>query len=111
MRHCYDIESRDECERSPLTHDGFLPLEMAIHAVYKRDPKVSAVAAERDRLKAALLDVTIGMDRAGGDRDGMPECPWCQSQGDYDHSGDCALVAARAALTPQGQSTEGETNV
>ncbi len=71
--------------------------------------------AERDRLKAALQDVTTGMDRAGGDRDGMPECPWCQSQGHedaeegYAHDGDCSLMMARAALTPQGQSTDGET--
>ena len=72
--------------------------------------------AERDRLKAALQDVTIGMDRAGGDRDGMPECPWCQSQGrpedaeeGYAHDVDCSLMMARAALPTQGQSTDGET--
>jgi len=75
-----------------------------------------AMTAERDRLKAALQDVTIGMDRAGGDRDGMPECPWCQSQGrpedaeeGYAHDVDCSLMMARAALTTQGQSTDGET--
>lgn len=77
---------------------------------------IYAIEAERDRLKAALQDVTIGMDRAGGDRDGMPECPWCQSQGrpedaeeGYAHDVDCSLMMARAALTPQGQSTDGET--
>lgn len=75
-----------------------------------------AMTAERDRLKAALQDVTIGMDRAGGDRDGMPECPWCQSQGrpedaeeGYAHDVDCSLMMARAALTTQGQSTDRET--
>jgi len=88
LANCYDIESRDECERSPLTHDGFLPLEMAIHAVYKRDPKVSAVAAERDRLKAALSTAAFALDLAGFRRD---------------------RDAAYAALTPQGQSTDGET--
>lgn len=77
---------------------------------------VDRLTAERDRLKVALQDVTIGMDRAGGDRDGMPECPWCQSQGrpedaeeGYAHDVDCSLMMARAALTPQGQFTDGET--
>lgn len=38
-------------------------------------------------------------DRIGGDRDGMPECPWCKADGDGDwHAPDCDLVAARAAL-------------
>ncbi len=87
------------------------------HAVATaREGYVKTLEAERDRLKAALQDVTIGMDRAGGDRDGMPECPWCQSQGrpedaeeGYAHDVDCSLMMARAALTPQGQSTDGET--
>lgn len=42
LANCYDVESREECERSPLVHDGFLPLEMAIHAVYKRDRRPDA---------------------------------------------------------------------
>jgi hypothetical protein len=48
----------------------------------------------------ALKALAEHMDRAGGDRDGMPECPWCKSGGpDGDeHAGNCELVAARAAI-------------
>jgi len=47
----------------------------------------------------AALD---GMDQAGGNGQGMPECPWCQAQPDYDdmvrHAHDCRLFTTRAAL-------------
>ncbi len=55
--------------------------------------------AAAPELYTALKVVTNHMDRAGGDRDGMPECPWCKSGPDGDgHSGDCELLIARAAL-------------
>jgi hypothetical protein len=38
------------------------------------------------------------MDQAGGDRDGMPECPWCHSDSADSHSPGCELVALRAAV-------------
>jgi len=48
---------------------------------------------------AALEQCLNGADRIGGDRDGMPECPWCRSGPDGDdHADDCDLVKARAAL-------------
>jgi hypothetical protein len=46
---------------------------------------------------AVIRSALDGMDAAGGDRDGMPECPWCRSDGSY-HTEGCALVAARLAL-------------
>ena len=51
-------------------------------------------------LAEALEKVTERMDRAGGDRDGMPECPWCRCGPDGDnHSPGCELDMARAALS------------
>lgn len=63
--------------------------------------------AERDEARKALANVTEGMDRAGGDGYGMPECPWCRRGCDDDgsHDGDCALVAARVVLS--GETEEG----
>lgn len=56
------------------------------------------VAAAPD-LYAALTALAAHMDRAGGDADGMPECPWCGFGPDGDdHAGNCELVAAREAL-------------
>ncbi len=49
-------------------------------------------------LVEALRAVTEHMDRAGGDRDGMPECPWCRVQDDQEHMADCELLKARAVL-------------
>lgn len=50
-------------------------------------------------LLAALKAVTEGMDRAGGDGYGMPECPWCRSQSaDNQHNADCELLKGRAAI-------------
>jgi hypothetical protein len=53
---------------------------------------------ERDAAREALRRVTDGMDQAGGDRDGMPECPWCHTQESERHDSDCELIAARRAL-------------
>ena len=54
IENCYDVESRAECEASDLTHDGFLPIEMAIHAIGKRDPKVAELVAREAKLREAL---------------------------------------------------------
>jgi len=63
---------------------------------------VEDLRAENERLREALENVTKGMDRAGGDGYGMPECPWCHRDGGYEkpyeHNSDCTLVAAREAL-------------
>ena len=59
------------------------------------------IAAEErvQELERALHVVTDRMDRSGGDRDGMPECPWCRAGPDGDdHADDCELLIARAAL-------------
>lgn len=59
---------------------------------------VRAVNSHADLL-AALKAVTEHMDRAGGDCDGMPECPWCRSGPDgEDHAANCELLMARAAV-------------
>lgn len=51
-------------------------------------------------LLAALEALSEDMDRAGGDRDGMPECPWCKAGPDgADHLTDCELIEARAAIS------------
>lgn len=107
-------QPNERCD-SHMSWTDRLQTEVEHHNAWRK--RADEAEAERDRLKAALQDVTIGMDRAGGDRDGMPECPWCQSQGrpedaeeGYAHDVDCSLMMARAALTPhQGQSTDGET--
>ena len=61
-------------------------------------------------LRAALDKLCAHMDRAGGDADGMPECPWCHAGGLSDndeaedrHSGDCELIAARKLLAAPPQ--------
>lgn len=57
-----------------------------------------------ERLRAAALTaltrVTEGMDRAGGDGYGMPECPWCKCQfeGEIQHLPDCELALARQVI-------------
>lgn len=69
--------------------------------LFRRECERASIQAERDQLKAQLEKVTKDMDRAGGDGYGMPECPWCRCQSsdpDYQHAGDCELVAAREAL-------------
>lgn len=59
---------------------------------------LSAERAEAaEGLARALERVTNGMDASGGDGRGMPECPWCHSDGSY-HDADCEPVAARSAL-------------
>jgi hypothetical protein len=52
----------------------------------------------QDELLAALKALAAHMDRAGGDRDGMPECPWCKWQEGDSHANDCELLIARAAI-------------
>ena len=61
-----------------------------------RNAKLTAALAQ---MREALKLVTDNMDQAGGDRDGMPECPWCHVQDAESHAGDCELMRARAALT------------
>jgi hypothetical protein len=53
----------------------------------------------KDELYDALKALAFGMDRAGGDAHGMPECPWCKAGPDGDdHRGDCELAQAREVL-------------
>jgi hypothetical protein len=61
---------------------------------------VPALLSALEATGAALRAVTDHMDRAGGDRYGDPECPWCLAQHDDDdaHNADCELLKARAAL-------------
>lgn len=55
--------------------------------------------AERRRLVKVLSDLLDRADRIGGDRDGMPECPWCHADGAGDwHYPHCTLPKARAAV-------------
>lgn len=62
------------------------------------DNNARLIAAAPD-LYEALKAITAHMDRAGGDADGMPECPWCKAGPDGDdHRGDCELLTARAAI-------------
>lgn len=50
-------------------------------------------------LIAALKAVTEGMDRSGGDRDGMPKCPWCSDGPEgVGHLSGCVLPKARAVI-------------
>ena len=60
-------------------------------------PRLLSAAERAEGLATALAAVTEGMDASGGDPDGMPECPWCHSDGSY-HDADCDLIRARAAL-------------
>lgn len=56
------------------------------------------IAAAPEML-AMLREITVGMDRAGGDGHGMPECPWCKAGPDGDdHHGDCELRIARELI-------------
>jgi hypothetical protein len=65
----------------------------------------------KDELYDALKALAFGMDRAGGDAHGMPECPWCKAGPDGDdHRGDCELAQAREVLAKVDallQSSEG----
>jgi hypothetical protein len=64
-----------------------------------RDRDVARARATRAegalRVCEAALD---GMDQSGGDRDGMPECPWCHSDSAERHDSDCGLAIARKAI-------------
>jgi len=67
--------------------------------------KLRRLAGSHAALVEALRTLTDGMDRAGCDGYGMPECPWCRSQAskrdeadDWDHVPTCELVQARALL-------------
>lgn len=61
---------------------------------------LDASDAQQRRLLEALKALSVHMDRVGGDRDGMPECPWCKHGPDGDdHAGNCELLAARDAIT------------
>lgn len=72
IENCYDVESRAECEASDLTHDGFLPIEMAIHAIGKRDPKVAELVAREAKIRAALRETPCHLDCAD-----FPREKWC----------------------------------
>ncbi len=63
--------------------------------IHEADKRLIGAAPE---LLDALKAVTDQMDSAGGDRDGMPECPWCNTQDVVRHAGDCALLIARMAI-------------
>ncbi len=83
----------------------------------RAEAESSRLSREAEALRAGLRTVTEGMDRAGGDRDGMPECPWCHREdpGTDDmpeterHDADCELVAARRALSGGGDASGGGT--
>jgi hypothetical protein len=50
----YDIEPREYFDRE-APHNGFrYPLVQALHHIWKRDPQVAPLVAERDRLRIAL---------------------------------------------------------
>ena len=56
---------------------------------------------ELSQIRVAAAKHLDGMDRAGGDRDGMPECPWCHRPDEgTGHDADCGLVALREAIFP-----------
>ena len=65
-----------------------------VDRAYAAEARLSEVEAERDRLKAALDQIASWME--GPVVNGTFDEPW-------------SAKIARAALTPQGQSTDGET--
>jgi DNA-binding helix-hairpin-helix protein with protein kinase domain len=62
------------------------------------EPRIDPVALQT--AVRALHGLTEGMDRAGGDGYGMPECPWCKCQwdGEIQHLPECELLLARQVL-------------
>lgn len=85
IENCYDVESRAECEASDLTHDGFLPIEMAIHAIGKRDPKVAELVAREAKIRAALRETPCHLDCADFPREKW--CPRCAALAEGDTRG------------------------
>lgn len=91
-------------------------LEDARAALATSESRCRQLEQERAALVSALRALTEGMDRAGGDRDGMPECPWCHSgpgmglsDDGESHTADCELLKARellALLPPPGETRD-----
>jgi hypothetical protein len=52
----YDIEPREYFEREAPATGDWSPIQMALHHVWKRDPKVEALQAENERLTKELTD-------------------------------------------------------
>ena len=69
-----------------------------IAALHNAFPQIAAALDRAQRVEEALVKLTHRADRIGGDRDGMPECPWCHNDQGLLHDNDCDLVSARAAL-------------
>jgi len=78
-----------ENEHGPVTEESIVEAaDATLSQLFDFSARLATLRAERDRLKAALSTAAFALDLAGFRRD---------------------RDAAYAALTPQGQSTDGET--